>query len=219
MRLNPRYTSIRLAALAVLALSALAACSVQSGISAPSRPARPDEPARPVVDWSARTLEAATTSPWEVSFCEGEAPFLCITRGGDHAGAIELIDHPMSSPSLDQWAQDHLSWVSTDRTEGCPAGYRIEGDPVRGVEVAGRDGVRLSFTGFDEAGRKVERVVLHAFTQLGRHYIISAAGYEEGSCLGRQLSDFTAEELETLEPLLDSLAAGSRVETPIVIDE
>lgn len=219
MRFTTRYPSIRVAALAIVALSALAACSVQPGVSAPARPALPDEPARPVVDWSARTLEVATTSPWEVAFCEGEAPFLCITRGGEHAGAVELIDHLVSSPSLEQWAAAHLSWASSDRAEGCPAGYRVEGDPVRDVKVAGRDGVRLSFTGFDETGRKVERVVLHAFTQLGRHYIISAAGYEEGSCLGRQLSDFTVEELEMLEPLLDRLAAGSRVQTPIVIGE
>src|SRR5688572_19387981 len=48
------------------------------------------EPVDPItVDWTGRTVDPATVDGWSLAFCEGDGPFVCVTRGGRHVGAVE----------------------------------------------------------------------------------------------------------------------------------
>lgn len=71
----------------------LGACS-----EPPARPAEvppvADGSTASVVDWTRR--EVTLDYPgWEIAFCEGEGPFLCVARGGEPIGSVELMRLPV----------------------------------------------------------------------------------------------------------------------------
>lgn len=211
-----RNTRLLYAAVLITALLA-GACGFQRARGPVAGAAGNDDRPKVTVDWSARTIEGDLGDRWDVAFCEGEAPFICVKRDGAQVGAIELLDYDPAGPSLEKWAKDHLAWLNKDRSEGCPAGYEIVGDKITHLKIAGRPAVRLSFTGTDSSGADVERGVLHSVVIDGRQYLISALGYDEDSCLGRTFSDFTVEELRAFEPTLSQVVLGSLFGPPVRI--
>lgn len=170
------------------------------------------------VDWRDRTVELEGADPrWHVAFCEGEAPVICVSEEGQHAGTVELADFPVNSiPTLRRglrvWAEESTAGFKASREADCGDDYHIGLDPIEALTVAGQPGVRYAFTG-SRAGAVVERTISYATTVGDTFFIINADGYDEGACLPRE-SDFTATDLAAFAPVLHALATGSRLPAP-----
>ena len=122
------------------------------------------------VDWRARTVTPSSVGPWEVRFCEGDGPLICLHRDGTLRGALEVNTFPLDSfddPSLDAIAEDTVRTFQADRKDGCGADYVVRADPKRSYPVLGTDGRRYGWS-VPKDGAIVERNLTYARRQ-GRH--------------------------------------------------
>jgi hypothetical protein len=207
-------------------LAAAAACGGSTPTAAPA-PTPPDDVTANavVVDLASRTLDL-DTGDWTVAFCEGEAPFICVSDGPDHIGVVEYAQWPLTSgvaadtlanggttaDALTDHARDFLTAMQADRSIGCGDDYHLTASEPTSASVAGQDGIRYGFTA-DLDGRTVETVIIHA-TITGRTLTtFTAAGYEPDGCLPRE-GEFSVADLETFTPTLSRLVAAARLPTP-----
>jgi len=170
-------------------------------------------PPAAAVDWRARTVDAdGVSESIDVAFCEGEAPFLCLSDAatGEHLGIVEHLDYPHTDAdtgALDEWAHLHYESVALDRTTHCHPDYRLERDDPTRADVAGADGIRYGFTGTID-GRVVEQTIGYAAVVDGRMHLIVANALADDACLARE-TELPVAVMADVEPLLAGLAAGS----------
>lgn len=173
-----------------------------------------------MIDWDARTVSFPSPG-WTIAFCEGDGPFLCVSRGDEHVGSVELLRTPIDRhavisealgrgdseiEALRAAASDFVAALSADRRIGLGEAYQVRADPPTAVTVMGRQGVQLVVqSGF--ADKISERVVHYYVIQGDSLYLFAATGMTGGGRLG----EFAIDELLAFEPVFGELAAASRV--------
>jgi hypothetical protein len=190
-------------ALVLLPLLLLVACG---GGDDPDVAATEDDPVAPVatVDWAARTIELDGDLPFDVRFCDGDAPLLCVTDGGAQLGVIELATFPSSAvEDFGAWASSFYASMRADRVEACDPGYELEGDDV----AVDGEWMRYGFTGAVD-GVATERVVGYARNDGSSLQLIVANALADDACLARE-SELPLGAMDDVEPLLAAIVAGS----------
>lgn len=170
---------------------------------------RPTEPPL-AVDWNARTVTPSAVGAWTIRFCEGEAPLVCLDRDGENAGGLEVNTFPLASfddPSLEAIAEDTVRTFQADRKDGCGADYLVDADDQRPHAVVGTDGLRYGWTA-TRKGEVVERNLTYAAAKGDTLVLLVAGALGPGGCLERQ-HEFSIEDLEAAEPVLDRLASAN----------
>lgn len=204
------------AAGAVVLLGLLAACG-DGGTETTGRAAPSTVPVADVevgieaaVDWASRTVEVEGLDGYGIEFCEGDAPLLCVERGGEWIGVIELASFP-DEEALDEgieaWADDFVTTMAEDRRVGCDPAFEVVGDEPTPAPFAGEDGHRYGFTGRID-GRVVERVVVHVAAVDGTLHLLTVNGLADDGCLSRE-SELPVDAVDDLTPVLAALAHGS----------
>lgn len=160
------------------------------------------------VDWSTRTVALDGDVALDVQFCEGEAPFLCITDDGAHLGVIELATFDGPVDDFDAWAASFYESIETDRIAACDPTYTLDGQEPVVASFAGALGVRYGFVG-SAGGRPVEQVLAYAINDAGSLRLLVANALADDGCLSRE-SELPLEVMDELEPVLAAVAAGSR---------
>ena len=171
------------------------------------------------VDWTTRTIEPAEVDGWTLEPCEGDAPLVCLSRGGGEAtGAVELSEFALSSftaledkrglDALEALADDAVTALAADRKEGCGVDYAVEADETVPQQVLGTDGLRYGWTATVD-GEVVERNVSYAAIVGPTVYLLVAGALEPDGCMER-LSEFRVDDLDDARPVLDRIAAGSQ---------
>lgn len=190
-----------------------------------------DAAAAPIaVDWTARTVSPSTAGDWSIEFCEGESPHVCFSNDGGATvtGAAELSDWPASArdaikaarqkgasevEALEALGAEAVGSLKADREKGCGADYVVTADESERVDVGGHAGVRYGWTA-TRGGKAVERVITYATIDgKDRLYLLVAGALEPEGCLER-MNEFRLAELEGALPVLDRVAAGTRLPPP-----
>lgn len=179
------------------------------------------------VDWDGRTISGPIDGPFEVGFCEGDAPLVCFTEAGEQVGFVELWSSPATEldavrqvlddggddmEALEALAAEFVTSFRADRAEGCGADYEVVADPPVEVPVAGRPGLRYGFRGLVD-DTTVERQIVHGVIHDGTVWLLNAAGYADDGCVPRE-GEFDVEGVEASADALAKLAAGSRLPDP-----
>lgn len=226
----------------IVALGILAACGGEADDAPVATPtteapaagggggAADDEQPPIAVDWTARTVTPSTAGGWSVEFCEGESPHLCLSNDGGAtvAGAVELSDWPASArhvikdalergadgvEALEALGAEAVASLGADRAKGCGADYVVAADEVVRLDVGGHAGVRYGWTA-RRGDKAVERVVTYAVIDGDdRLYLLVAGALEPEGCLAR-MNEFRLAEIEDVLPVLDRIAAGTRLPPP-----
>jgi hypothetical protein len=172
-----------------------------------------------VVDWNRRAISFRSPG-WSFEFCEGEGPFLCITRGNEPVGSVELFrlpvrDHAVIADVLGQGgserealeaaAAEFLVVLSADRRIGFGDDYHLRADPPASATVMGKPGLRLVLEG-RLAHRVLERIVQYHTIDRDTLYLLGATAVDGGS-----LGEFATDDLKAFEPVFGEIAAASRV--------
>jgi hypothetical protein len=217
---------MRRAAAAGLAV-ALAATLVGCAGTRPDRatPPSPDpapDTAMLTVDWGERTV-TGDSGGLDVAFCEGEGPFLCVSRGGSVLGSVEhlafdiatmdelrsaLDDGASTLDALERHAATQVDAVARDRREGCGPDHVVTADPNQTLTIGGSPALRSGWSARRD-GEVVERTVSWTTVMDGTLHVLVAAGLADEGCIER-LGEFTVEGLEAALPTLDLVARGSR---------
>lgn len=171
-------------------------------------PTVPPAPITATVDWTARTITMDGDVAFDVNFCSGDAPLLCITDDGTQLGVLELASFPEPVLDFDAWASSFYDSIASDRTAGCDPTYALDGDKPVAAPFAGALGVRYGFVG-SAGGRPVERVLGYAINDAGSLRLLVANALADDACLARE-SELPLDVIDDLEPVLAAIAAGSR---------
>lgn len=175
-----------------------------------------------VIDWDARTISFHSPG-WTLEFCEGEGPFLCVERGDEHVGSVELLRFPVEShtaiagvlgrggselEALKAAAAEFVAGLTADRRIGVGEEYQLQADSPAATTVMGKQGLHLVVEG-GLGGEIHVRIVQYYVIQDDSVYLLAATGMAGGG----QLGEFAIHELKVFEPLLGNIAAVSRVST------
>ena len=206
------------AALVVVATGLLAACAGGGNSATPTTTTTgPATEVSATVDWRARTVDVAGLEGFGIGFCEGEAPFLCVSRDGAVIGAIELVSFPGGGAALDggvdAWVADHVGSLAEDRRAGCDPGYQLTADDTGSVPFAGLPGYRYGFTG-EIGGRPVERVVGAGVVADGHLHLLVLNALADDGCLARE-GELPLDAVDDLAPVVEALAAGTVALPPV----
>lgn len=207
--------------LSLLLVIALAiAVPLLASSTADAGPARLDFDALP-------TEPVSLGDGWTGRACNGEAPLLCTSEGGQPQGLVEHLANPLETyPQLSaaladgvgvreallSEVRDFHDTFRADRIEGCPDGYDYVADPTRGATLAGQQAVQYGFTVLDADRRPVERVV--TFLGVTRDpagdtvHVLSASELADGACVNAEDTvPFTDGGLGRFLPTFAALAA------------
>jgi hypothetical protein len=210
---RPRWRTL----IGIVTVLTLVSCSVQADNPDVPEPA-PDHPPEehfPIVDWSDPTKVATWEDGWSVRACEGDAPMLCVERGGNHVGVVEALGYPIvSHDSLDPAADSDTNLMAlaesffddlrSDRLEGCGSDYGFEPIEAEPIVLANTPGLAYGFEGFMGSGAPSELIFQYATIVGDQVVLVVAAAYEENGCPGRdELSGFHSEELRAFRPYLE----------------
>jgi hypothetical protein len=207
------------AAGAVIGLALLASCGTGggTGTAAPTTVPVNDVRVEATVDWTARTLTISGLDGYELDFCEGEGPFLCVVRDGEWIGAIELgtwaDDGGVLDDGPDAWVADFLSALEEDRRTGCHPDFQLAGVDAEPMPFGGATGFRYGFTGSID-GRPVERVVNHLVVIDGAVHVLSLNALADDGCLARE-GELPLDAVDDLLPALAAIAAGTTSLPPV----
>ena len=180
----------------------------------------PDDPA-PVARWDDPEAVVDLDGGWSVRACAGDAPLLCVDRGGHEAGSVEALAFPVDdfdsidpdAPVDDQlraFADGFVEALGSDRAQGCGEGYRFEPLERRPIVIAGLPGLAFGFEGALADGTPSELNLQYAAIHEDRILSIVAAAYDEGGCPGRdELSGFRSSDLAAFRPHLEALLPES----------
>lgn len=171
--------------------------------------------------WGPEAAPVDLDGGWRVADCDGDAPLLCVERGEEIVGTLELNRFPVADElaaargeaelraALRDFAAGRHDDIAEDRRNGCGEDYVVEADPVTEVSMAGKPGVRYGFRG-TEGGVTTERVVSYATVAADQLWIVVADGAAADGCMGdAELTLFDPEVLRDLLPLLDRVVAGT----------
>lgn len=204
----------------VLLASLLAALLIAGCSDAPATPEPVTGPDVPQIDWSDPAVTADLPGGWTVHACEGAAPLLCVLRGGEYVGSIELMSYPVSSftdldPSgpirenLLVLADGFVEALASDRAVGCGADYVFT--PIEPISFdLGEEGMAYGFEGETADGRASELNLQYSTIVDDMIVSLVAAAYDDGGCPGRDdLSGFDSATLAEFRPHLERLLAGN----------
>lgn len=198
----------------MLAFSLLAACS-RGQTPEPSPSPSPSTTASPgaavSIDWSARPTDPlALDGGFSVAGCEGDAPFLCISRNGEQAGLVEYLAFQASSgASLSSLIEDDYRSFTEDREQTCPPEFEVKTEEPSEAEVGGSEGMRSGYSVVDGDGRTVERYVKYWALEGGMVHLLAAEAQEEGTCSPAEGPVFKDAALKSFEPSFAAIAEGS----------
>ena len=183
-------------------------------------PAGAQESSDGMIDWNRRAVSLRSPG-WSLEFCEGEGPFLCVARGNEQVGSVELLRFPVRDheiiaevlgrggserEALEATAAEFLAVLSADGRIGYGKDYHLRADPPAPATVMGKPGLRLVV---EErlADRALKRIVQYHVVDRDTFYLLAAAGTDGGGPLG----EFDTEHLRAFEPVFGEVAAVSRV--------
>jgi hypothetical protein len=189
-------------------------------------PSAPAAPAGPVVDWAAIPASVDLGGGWSVGACGGTGPFLCVRKAGKNVGVVELSKFPVGSftipgfreavargdttGALSLLANDLYGSVRNDRATICGRGYSLDAVPPKAATVSGGPGIRYGFTGRNK-GRIVESQESYSTLREGMVVIQSASGFAPDGCMVAEAGELTPDQLSEFAPLLERLAASSKL--------
>jgi hypothetical protein len=169
----------------------------------------PATPLSATVDWADRTIRFDGDTRFDVNFCSGDAPLLCVSDDGTQLGVIELATFPTAAvDDFDAWADDFYSSVAADRQAACDASYSLDGDSPSPALVGGMSGVRYGFAG-SVGDEEIERVVGYAVNAGDDLRLLVVNGLADDACLSRE-SEVPLGAMAEVEPLLEAIAEGSQ---------
>lgn len=174
-----------------------------------------------VIDWDDPAMTFTLSDGWSVAHCEGEAPFLCVSKDGEVVGVIErFIADPYTYEVYDPAAADEtnlraiaaefIQTFQTDRASGCGSEYVLEPIEPAVISLGGNPGLVYGFTGTLADGTPSEHNLQFATLSHGRLIFLVAAGYDEGGCLGKDDTiSFDSATLDAFRPHLAALLEAS----------
>ena len=220
------------AALPVALLLSLSACSDGGDTAAPApeptasatASATPDAaPPAARVDWADPT-STALAGGWTLGPCDGDAPLVCFSYGGQVQGSAELTEFPVDSlpgvrdalaagrseaEALEVHAREYLESFRSDRLQGCGATYAFDADEPVAMTAAGTPAVKTAFSGGAQAAAPTERVVRWVAIREGRLVSLGLHATDEGACTPGEGAELSTAQLAELEPQLDRLVEAS----------
>jgi hypothetical protein len=166
-----------------------------------------EAPVTATVDWAARTITLDGATRFDVNFCEGDAPFLCVSDDGTPLGSVELARFPDEVDDFDEWAASFYDSIATDRVAGCDPAYALDGADPEVAPFAGALDVQYGFVGTVD-GQPVERVLGYAINDAGSLRLLVANALADDGCLHRE-GELPIDAMDDLEPVLAAIAEGS----------
>lgn len=160
---------------------------------------------------------------WTVSACDGEAPLLCVVKGGAVVGIIEMLRFPAASfdsvdPAADletniaAVAADFLQAIGADRAAACGPDYRFEPLDIVPVAFADQPAFRYGYRGTMADGSPSELNLQFATITDDEIILVTAIAYDAGGCPGRDdLAAFDTETLLDLEDEIEVVVRGIAV--------
>ncbi len=174
-----------------------------------------------VIDWDDRSTSVTLADGWTVAYCEGEAPFLCVSQDGEVVGLVELfiadpLTYDVYDPSRDDeanlraMAAAFVAAFEEDRAAGCGADYLLEPLEPRTIALGEGTGLVYGFRGILGDGRPSELNLQYASLSHGRLILVVAAGYDEGGCPGKdEMVSFDSVDLAAFQPHFEDLLAAA----------
>ena len=177
------------------------------------------EPVRSAVtiDWAERAQGPISVgNGFTVEGCEGDAPFLCVIKGGEPVGQIEYFSFaaPAGNETIRGLIEDDYRSFESDRQSICPAEFEVKTVEPAEAEVSGRDGFRSEYSVADGNGKTVERYVKYWTSAGGQIHLLSAEAQEEGSCSPGEGTLFTDAVLTDFGEPFAAIAGGSVFPAP-----
>lgn len=226
-------TPARIAFFVTLCSATLGLFACSSSQKDPSPPATPSTVATSTVppvalDWSAPE-KAQLPDGWSLSGCTGDAPLICVSRGGRPVGQMEKLALELSTlpdlarvlsekgavAALDDHAHRFVADFTADRAVGCGSSYTVTPHPSVRLSTPDGQALRYGFTGTLAGGTPSEVVAHYATVTDGRLVLLVANASDPGGCLPEdEGTPFTSAELRAFLPLLDQLVSSSGVPTP-----
>jgi hypothetical protein len=180
--------------LPLAALPAFAACG-EASAGRSEVPATPRETSAEVVDWG-RNVISLSSAGWSLEFCGG--PFLCVARGNEQVGSVELFRLPVRDneviaevpgrggserEALEAGAAEFLAVLSADGRIGFGEDRQLRADPPAPATVMGKPGLRLVL---EErlAHRVLKRIVQYHTIDRDTFYLLAAMGTDGGGLDG-----------------------------------
>ena len=161
---------------------------------------------------------------WSVGPCEGDAPLVCFSYGGQVQGVAEVASFPAGTNStvsdvlarggteheaLAAHAAEHLASMRADRLKGCGADYAFVADVPRAMTADGVPAVKTAFIGGDPGSAPTERVVRWVGLRDGGIVSLVLHATDEGACAPGLGGDMSTADLAGVEPLIDAAFAVS----------
>lgn len=193
--------------------------------------------ARSANPWASLLGSTGAPPGWEVRPCEGDAPMLCVSAGGQFAGSVELLSLPLESmPDLHKMLADagvaagpldlsnaaqvaavlsalrglradSMATFEADRRATYPNGVTFTPLPAEEVQIGALPGLAYGFAGLYADGRAYERWLTYAAFD-GNTLQLFSVFYAPGDAPGSFPSD---EMLLQFEPYLREILAGLRL--------
>jgi hypothetical protein len=209
----------RVWAVGVLVGLGLTACGTDQPSPPPSDPASGPSPR---VDW-AEPDRTALPDGWRLADCPGDAPLFCVGKDGQTVGQIEVLEFPLATleelsavlaergeaAALEDHAERYVADFTAERTEGCPPGYAVTGDPPRRLSASDGLVVRYGFTGTLADGQPSEKTVQYAGLRDNTLVLLSAIAEDPGGCVPPEGTSFTSAQLAAFAPILDGIVEAS----------
>jgi hypothetical protein len=217
-----RWRALAAGLLVGLSLSlSLTAC----GADPPAQPGPPSASATASslrIDW-AQPNRTALPDGWRLTRCPGDAPLFCVDQGGRTVGSVEVLEYPLSTlpdlatvladrgeaAALEDHAERYVADFTAERTETCPPGYAVAGDPPRRLSAVDGLAVRYGFTGTLADGRPSEKTVQYAGLREDTLVLLSAIAEDPGGCVPPEGTSFTSAQLGAFAPILDRIVEAS----------
>jgi hypothetical protein len=209
----------RVLAAGALVVLGLTACG---GDEPASPPSNPPSGSSLRVDW-AQPDRTALPDGWRLADCPGDAPLFCLGKDGQTVGQIEVLEFPLATleelsavlaergeaAALEDHAGRYIADFTAERTEGCPPGYAVAGDPPRRLSASDGLVIRYGFTGTLADGRPSEKTVQYAGLRDDTLVLLSAIAEDPGGCLPPEGTSLTSAQLAAFAPVLDRVVEAS----------
>jgi hypothetical protein len=243
----------------LLALVILAACSTNNVDDNGVQPTRMAEPT-PQAEENKPTAESPTETPppptpfdessllnpfhhilgavpapedWHIIPCDGEAAYLCVFKGEEVAGFVELLTFPLANqtilleplaeyglapgeidtnsqayrdavvPVLELFVADQLASVAADRAVTFGDTLQVAASETRPIQFGNLPGVVYGFTSLDENNAVIEHYITYAAFDADNLYLIGATSDPAA------ISNFPVDEdLVTFAPYMEQIVAA-----------
>ena len=193
----------------------------------------PEPAGVPSVDLAGRVPTTDLREGWSVESCDpGDAPLLCLFRGGDRVGTIEWSQRPLDlepglaedldrMPPADALAANleragFFESTEADRRDNCE-GRSVEWQRPAAATVANAEGMSFAFTVPDETGTPQDVVVSYQVVNAERAlFILVVEGLGPRTCIPSEGEVLAPQELAAFRPVLDAFVANLRLPAPEV---